>query len=156
MYNVSHKPGGSDLGQGSRPHPYGSVIEQGAHHPLWLVGDLVAHHLEDVVHGSLPSVVHFVDAGAAGQQQVHHLWVDVLTGHVEWRLLVLVQGVDVGPGLQQQAAHLEVALQVLQLLGVRAGRVQRRLALVVVLLQRRAVAQVQLRVSQQAVPGRHV
>lgn len=105
-------------GQSSRPHPDRTVVEQSSDNPLRLVGNLVAHLLQNVVHGSFTTVVHVVNAGTVSQQQVHYVWICILTGHVQRTVFVLVQGVDVGPCPQQNLAHLEVTLKVLHLLGL--------------------------------------
>lgn len=143
-------------GQSSRPHPDGPVVEQSAYDPLGLMGKLVAHHLQDVVHGRLAAVLHVVHARPVGQQQIHYVRVRVLTSHVQGSVFVLVHGVHVGPGLQQHLAHLEEALQLPRLLGLRTGGDEGREALVVLLVHRGAVAQVELRVAREAVAGRHV
>lgn len=96
--------------QSSRPHSNRAVVEQSSDNPLRLMGNLVAHHLQNVVHGSLTAVVHVVNTGAIIQQQVHNVWVCILTGHVQRTVLVLVHGVDVGPCPEQGLADLEVTL----------------------------------------------
>lgn len=102
--------------QSTRPDPDGAVVEQSSDDPLGLMGDLVAHHLQNVVHGSFTAIVHVVNAGAVGQQQIHYVWICVLAGHVQRAAFVLVHHVDISPRPQQSLAHLEVPLEVPHLL----------------------------------------
>lgn len=129
------------------------MVEQSANNPLGAMCGLVAHHLQDLVHGSLTVVVHVVDTGAVSQQQVHHVWISVLTGHVQRRVSVLVHSPDVGTCQQQDLAHAEVAREFLHRLRLRARRVQGSEALVVLFVHVGAVAQVELDVVQEPVPG---
>lgn len=143
-------------GKSARPHPNRAMVEQRADNPLRMMGDLVAHHLQDVVHGSFTAVVHVVNTSAISQQQINYVWIYVLTGHVQRSAFVLVHGADVGPSAHQHLAHLEVTLQVPCLLWLRAGGVQGCEALVVLFVHGRSIAQVELDVVWETVPGRHV
>ena len=143
-------------GQSSRPHPDRTMVEQSADNPLGLMGNLEAHHLQDVVHGSFAAVVHVVHAGAFSQQQIHYVWICVLTGHVQGSVPVLVHRVDVGPRPQQGLAHLEVTLKFLQLLALGTSSIQGRETLIVLFVHSSSVAQVEFGVVWEAVLGCHV
>lgn len=132
------------------------MIEQGTDNPLRTMGKLVANHLEDVVHRGFTAIVHFVHAGPIGQQQLNQVCIDILTRHVQWRMVVLVCSVDVSPGLDQNLAQVEVPLEVLQLLRLRAGSVQGRESFVVLFVHGGSITQVELDVVPQTVPGCHV
>lgn len=139
--------------EGTRPHSDRAMVEQSTDNPLGTMCSLVAHHLQDLVHGCFTIIVHVVNAGAVGQQQVRHVWVYVLTGHVQRRVSVLVHSLDISPRQQQRPAHSEVPLKLLRLLRLRTRRVQGREALVVAFVHVGSVAQVELDVAREPVPG---
>lgn len=132
------------------------MVEQSTDNPLGAMCSLVAHHLQDLVHGSLTVVVHVVDTSAVGQQQIHHVGIRVLTGHVQRRVSVPVHRPDVGACQQQSLAHTEVACEFLHFLRLRTRRVQGGEALVVLFVHVGAIAQVELDMVQEPVPGCNV
>lgn len=116
---------------------------------------LVTHNLQNVVHGSFP-IVHLVNTCTICQQQIHYVWICVLTGHVQRSVFVLVHSVDISPCLQQHLAHFEVLLEVLHLLGMSARGVQGCETLIVLFVHCSSIAQVELCVVWEAVPGGHM
>lgn len=68
--------------ESTRPDSNGAMVEQSTDNPLRMMGDLVANHLQDVMHGSFSSIVHIVNRAPLSKQQIHYVWIGILTGHV--------------------------------------------------------------------------
>lgn len=117
---------------------------------------LVGHLFQHVVHGSVAPVAHVIDVGPVFQQEVHHIRVHGLAGHVQRRLVLQVLGADFCPSAHQVQTHLMVAAQSGPFLRLGAGSVEWGLTLIVVMLQLGTVAQVETDMVGQAVTAGHM